>query len=438
MLLWGFTSGDLKCIIPKLRLSVPNLFLIGKGRTADLPVVMFHEFDIDRIQALYPLPVASSRVRLSASEVTNCYSVMQREHYAGDMEHADLRDMLNFFEAYFSELLLSREVKQVVFSMVPHLGPELILFYVARRLGLRTKMFYQSLFNDRFFAIEEPAELGRLPSDGAGLWPMWQEEFRFGVPEQTLFYMLKLPVPESHSRWLKRLVLVRLRKWLLGRARDTGLLPIAAASLRRHRFTSYMASPPWSDESTFCNQPYVYFPLHLQPELTTDPLGGCYGDQALAIERLRSWLPSDVAIVVKENPKQHYEWRDPAFYERIRTLPSVFLVDRKVNTYKLLRNSTMVATITGTAGWESLLMGRPVIVFGAAWYAGLPGVFSFSSELNYADLLAFTADFGELKRALDGLSTYMPLGVVDMHYLPICPDYNQGINESRLLDVLNG
>lgn len=33
------------------------------------------------------------------------------------------------------------------------------------------------------------------------------------------------------------------------------------------------------------NKKYVYFPLHLQPEMTTDAIGGIYRDQILAIER---------------------------------------------------------------------------------------------------------------------------------------------------------
>ena len=437
MLLWGFTSGDLRTVASGLKKENPDWLWVGKGKEVDMEILLFQEFDTDRLLARYPVSDSLPPVRLSAAERQDCYAVMQREFYAAEMEHTDLRDTLHFFESYFSALLRQHQIRTVCFSMIPHLGPELILLQVAKALGLRTRMFYQSLFAERFFDVADPEALGRIPVDRPGPWPVWQEQFTFGAPEQTLFYMATIPPLPPRWRWLGKLLLNRLKKWLRGKARNSGLLSLAALDLQRRRYAAERAAHPWHTEADFAGRPYVYFPLHLQPELTTDPLGGRYGDQAAAIEALRGWLPPGVAIVVKENPKQHQEWRDPEFYERLRRLPGVFLVDQRVNTYKLLRGSLMSATITGTAGWEAVLMGKPSIIFGAAWYAPLPGAFRFTPGLDYAEVLSFRPDFDRLKAALDLMSTHMPPGVVDMHYLPICPDYHRETNEARLKEILH-
>ena len=36
---------------------------------------------------------------------------------------------------------------------------------------------------------------------------------------------------------------------------------------------------------------YVYFPLHLQPEMSTDTNGGMFTDQLLALEKLSRVMP---------------------------------------------------------------------------------------------------------------------------------------------------
>lgn len=123
------------------------------------------------------------------------------------------------------------------------------------------------------------------------------------------------------------------------------------------------------------NEKYIYFPLHYQPEGTTMPLGDCYVWQTLAIEMLNAYLPSDVYIYVKENPKQTHISRTAEFVEKLAALPRVKLVASDVDTYRLLNNSIAVASITGTAIWEGLFKAKPAIMFGNFIYEHAPGVF---------------------------------------------------------------
>lgn len=126
---------------------------------------------------------------------------------------------------------------------------------------------------------------------------------------------------------------------------------------------------------------YVYFPLHLQPECSTSPLAGVFVDQILMIKILSFSVPEGWFVYVKENPiqwDQHKAWmhlfRYKGYYKEIAKLKNVRLISPSVSTYDLISNSQVVATATGTAGWEALSRGRAVLIFGYSWYMYCEGV----------------------------------------------------------------
>lgn len=130
----------------------------------------------------------------------------------------------------------------------------------------------------------------------------------------------------------------------------------------------------------------VYFPLHLQPEMTTDTLGGIYEDQLLAVERLDQLLPNDWVIYIKENPAQTYYKRNMEFFRRLKGIKKAILVQPTTDTYQLIENAEFVATITGTAGWEAITAGKKCLCFGYAWYRSLAGVIRYRSDLTFEDI----------------------------------------------------
>ena len=48
----------------------------------------------------------------------------------------------------------------------------------------------------------------------------------------------------------------------------------------------------------------IYFPLHFQPERSTDPEASKYSDQFSSIEILSKFIPNEWEIWVKEHPRQ--------------------------------------------------------------------------------------------------------------------------------------
>lgn len=127
--------------------------------------------------------------------------------------------------------------------------------------------------------------------------------------------------------------------------------------------------------------PYVYVPLHVQPERSTAPNGGIYDHSELTIEAVARVVPSGWRILVKEHPSLFRPWqvgergRRLSDYARMAALPNVRLVPLDTDPFDLIDGARAVATVTGTSGWEALGRGVPVLCFGTAWYQGCDGVF---------------------------------------------------------------
>ena len=122
---------------------------------------------------------------------------------------------------------------------------------------------------------------------------------------------------------------------------------------------------------------YIYLGLHMQPEKSSLPMGGEYDNQFLIISTIATSLPSGYKLYVKEHPNQFNEkkiananFRSKHFYNVVKNIKNVELVSLNVSSDVLISKSKLVATVTGSIGWEALVQGIPVLLFGQAYYIG--------------------------------------------------------------------
>jgi len=70
--------------------------------------------------------------------------------------------MFNILYDLFSTILIKNNVDVVLFSNLPHEGPDLILYKIARKLNLETIMLYQTLFPNKFFYLFDIDDFGKF------------------------------------------------------------------------------------------------------------------------------------------------------------------------------------------------------------------------------------------------------------------------------------
>ena len=115
--------------------------------------------------------------------------------------------------------------------------------------------------------------------------------------------------------------------------------------------------------SSLDGTPFVYYPLHIEPEASVQLMSPEYFYQISAIAGLARDLPAGHVLAVKEN-LGGVGRRPRDFYRQISEFKNVILIDAFEYGLNCAARSAAVAIITGTGGFEGAVMGKPVVIFG--------------------------------------------------------------------------
>lgn len=132
--------------------------------------------------------------------------------------------------------------------------------------------------------------------------------------------------------------------------------------VRNLRMKEYSKSY-WKKVDDLCDRPFVYFPLQFEPEATTMIYSPFMTNQFAILEALSKAIPASWTLAVKEHPSMMGR-RPRSFYKKLRELPKVEMVYPRGGQFALMEKAELVATITGTAGFEAMLLGKTPLFFG--------------------------------------------------------------------------
>jgi hypothetical protein len=62
----------------------------------------------------------------------------------------------------FSNLLIENNIDVVLFSNLPHEGPDLVLYKIAKKLNVKTILFCQTMFPNKFFYVFDVEDFGKF------------------------------------------------------------------------------------------------------------------------------------------------------------------------------------------------------------------------------------------------------------------------------------
>ncbi len=123
---------------------------------------------------------------------------------------------------------------------------------------------------------------------------------------------------------------------------------------------------------------YLLYPLHYHPESSTSIHCGSYLNELDVIRNIAFNLPEKLKLYVKDHPSA-WGYPELSFYKKLKDMPNVDLVSPAAPTKELIKHAQAIITLTSTVGYEALLMGKPVILFGSTFYENHRNVFKVTN-----------------------------------------------------------
>ena len=127
--------------------------------------------------------------------------------------------------------------------------------------------------------------------------------------------------------------------------------------LRRRILLEKAVFPTFSDDL-----PFVFFPLHMEPEISLMVECARADNQLVFIDWLAKSLPGGWRLLVKEHPAQASD-RMPGFWEQVRRYPNVEVLGTLERAEDIFPKARAVAVINSTVGFQAANLGLPVLTF---------------------------------------------------------------------------
>tara|TARA_B100001057_G_C22867271_1_gene957091 strand:+ start:534 stop:2018 length:1485 start_codon:yes stop_codon:yes gene_type:complete len=365
----------------------------------------------------------------------------------------DVHELRNWFSYYFHnffKILKEKKIELIIFFSFPHEGPDFLVYKLSKILNIKTICMHPSIIPDRYFTVESFDELGRfkndvnIKNDVKNINIQNIEE----IYVDRIKFRNKLRKQRLSKRLSKRLSWgdIFSIKFLKDVIRDCLIkLKLIYRENEKFLYKNYLENLKKIEKSKeeifdlVQGRKIIFFPLHMQPELTTSLLGGIYEDQILVLEKLNSLSKDRWIIIAKENQSQTHYQRNSFFFKRLKGLKNVFFLNRNENTKEFLDQSDMTATICGTIGFEGLLKSKKCLVFGHAWYKNIHGALKTNNSISEQQINDFFNEQFDKSKFINDLQKLLSTcdkGVISNHGRSM-NNYDENLNCTQIIKNLN-
>lgn len=354
--------------------------------------------------AMIPLaPLDETLLQALAFHESIFMKILDRNDYDGSLTYRRRIAAFHFQVMYWKGVLDYYQPDVVVYRIAPHTGYDYILYALCRVMNIPTVMFERTSLPGVLFAVNSfedgsavirnayAKELAAKPKQISALMPettahlerlsrTFDQAMPYHLKYKLKHYKKSGDVGSTFSILLR--FLSDITQILKKRRRSFHFLHeryhANLGLLKRKQLHAHYNRLARKVDLTV---PYIFVALQCEPERQTNPCGGAFGHQYLMIDLLSKLLPDGWKLYVKEHVSQFKDYQAAErsktidFYNRIAAKDNVDIVPLTYNSFELIDNAKASATVSGTVGWESVVRGKPALLFGHSWYRDCKGVF---------------------------------------------------------------
>lgn len=254
-------------------------------------------------------------------------------------------------------------------------------FYAAKRRGIRNWFIEPSFFRGRmYFTPDSLAAPQVMAKPADAISPAVRAYLDDTLKQQAIV----IPKKDQHHysaafkkvanlRNAHRLVEKLWDQFALGKHQEFG------HNLRHARVHAAMALNATRLRKLYRplpETPFVYYPFHVPADMALTLRSPDYLDQVATVDFLLRTIPDSHVLVVKEHPAQIGAIAASRLFELARRFDNFVLLPPQTNNYTVLNRADAVISVNSKSGAEALLLGKPVVVMGDAFYRSCPLVYA--------------------------------------------------------------
>jgi hypothetical protein len=324
-------------------------------------------------------PARSDAVTLAEYGIADAERLLVHERAAYELHDdtrllAKLKGHLHAASAAFGTLA-AEDADGIV--LVQELGgflSVLATYYAARARGINNWFVEPSFFRGRLFftrnSFAAPVVAGPEELDVQGEVAAYLEQAlrqqSVVIPAKDVHHYRGAAAKLTDLRNLRRLAEKTWDRHVLGKREE---FEHAGGHVARHvrMFVNGVRLKPRYRTLADAGR-FVYFPLHVPADFALTIRSPEYLDQCALVDRICVSVPATHCVAIKEHPALIGALPYARIAELQRRHANLVVLDPSLNNYAVLGAADAVITVNSKSGAEALLIGRPVIVLGDAFY----------------------------------------------------------------------